>query len=87
MQTQNPILDDIARLMTTAVGAAQGLGDEARTFMRAQAERLIADMDLVSRDEFDAMKQLAQSARMEADALKAQLAALETRLAVLEQRQ
>jgi BMFP domain-containing protein YqiC len=85
MQTQNPILDDIARLMTTAVGAAQGLGEEARTFLRGQAERLIADMDLVSRDDFEAMKQLAQSARMEADAAKARLDALETRLAALEQ--
>jgi BMFP domain-containing protein YqiC len=86
MQTKNPILDDMAKLMTTAVGAAQGLGEEARTFVRAQQERFIADMDLVSRDEFEAMKTLAQSARTEADSAKAALAALEARVAALETR-
>lgn len=84
MQTKSPIFDDLAQLMTNAIGAAQGVGDELRAVMRAQAERLIADMDLVGREEFEAMKDLAQSARAEADALADRLAALEARLAAFE---
>lgn len=79
MQTQNTIFDDVARLMTGAMGMAQGASAEAKTFMRAQADRFVADMDLVSREEFEAVKALAAAARAEADALKQRLEALESR--------
>ena len=77
MQTQSSVFDDLARLMTGAMGMAQGVSDEAKSFMRAQAERFVAEMDLVGRDEFEAVKQMAADARAEADALKARLEALE----------
>ncbi len=56
MQTQNPFLDEIAKLTTAAMGMAQAAGEEAKTAMRAQADRLAAEFDLVRRDEFDALK-------------------------------
>lgn len=80
MQTTSSVFDDLARLMTGAMGLAQGAGDEAKSFMRGQADRFVAEMDLVSRDEFEAVKQLASEARAEADALKARVAALEALL-------
>lgn len=80
MQTQSSVFDDLARLMTGAMGMAQGMGDEAKSFMRGQADRFVAEMDLVSRDEFEAVKQMAADARAEADALKARLEALEAKL-------
>lgn len=80
MQTQSSVFDDLARLMTGAMGVAQGMGDEARSFMRAQADRFVAEMDLVGRDEFEAVKQLAAEARAEADALRERVAALEAAL-------
>lgn len=80
MQTTSSVFDDLARLMTGAMGMAQGAGDEAKSFMRAQADRFVAEMDLVSRDEFDAVKQLASEARAEADALRERIAALEALL-------
>ena len=63
MQTQSSVFDDLARLMTGAMGMAQGMGDEAKSFMRGQADRFVAEMDLVSRDEFEAVKQMAAEAR------------------------
>jgi BMFP domain-containing protein YqiC len=63
MQTTSSVFDDLARLMTGAMGMAQGAGDEARSFMRSQADRFVAEMDLVGRDEFEAVKQLAADAR------------------------
>ncbi|MGE0740653.1 MAG: accessory factor UbiK family protein [Hyphomonadaceae bacterium] len=80
MQTQSSVFDDLARLMTGAMGLAQGAGDEAKSFMRAQADRFVAEMDLVSRDEFEAVKQLAADARAEADDLRQRIAALEALL-------
>lgn len=77
MQTRNPIFDEFAKLATGAAGLAQGMGEEARAMWRAQVERIIADMDMVRRDEFDAVKELAASSRREVDALKARLEALE----------
>ena len=79
MQSQNSVFDDLARLMTGAMGMAQGAGEEAKSFMRAQADRFVAEMDLVSRDEFEAIKQLAADARAEVDELRARLAALEAK--------
>lgn len=84
MQTTSSVFDDLARLMTGAMGLAQGAGDEAKSFMRAQADRFVAEMDLVSRDEFEAMKDVATAARAEADALRARVEALETALAARE---
>ncbi|NWG53463.1 MAG: accessory factor UbiK family protein [Hydrogenophilaceae bacterium] len=83
MQSQNTVFEDIAKLMTGALGMAQGVGDEAKNFMRAQADRFVADMDLVSREEFEAVKDLAAAARAEADALRARLEALEAQLSEL----
>ena len=83
MHTQNPIFDDFARLMSGAMNAAQGAGQEARAMFRSQAQRFIQDMDLVGRDEFEAMKSLAEKASAEADALKSRLAELESQLAAL----
>jgi BMFP domain-containing protein YqiC len=80
MQTQSSVFDDLARLMTGAMGMAQGAGEEAKNFMRAQADRFVAEMDLVGRDEFEAVKQMASDARAEADALRAKLAELEAKL-------
>jgi len=57
MQTQNPFLDEFAKLTTAAMGLAQAAGDEAKAAMRAQLDRVVAEFDLVRRDEFDALKQ------------------------------
>lgn len=78
MQTKSPAFDDIANLMTNAFGAAKGVGDEVRAAARARTDRLIADMDLVSRDEFEAIKMMASSAQGEIAELKAQIKSLET---------
>lgn len=86
MQTQSTLFDDIARLMTGAVGVAQGVGDEAKSFMRTQADRFVADMDLVGRDEFEAMRDAALEAKAEAAALRDRVAALEAKLAQLLER-
>ena len=80
MQTQSPIFDEIAKLMSDAAGAVDGVRREAETVMRSQLQRLIADMDLVPREEFDAVKELAANARAENERLAARLAALEARL-------
>lgn len=76
-QTQNRFLDELARMFTTAAGAAQGVRTEVETIMRSQAERLIGDLDLVTREEFDVMRDMVRLAREENEALKARIAALE----------
>ncbi|HWA00559.1 MAG TPA: accessory factor UbiK family protein [Caulobacterales bacterium] len=80
MQTQSSVFDDLARLMTGAMGMAQGVSEEAKSFMRAQADRFVAEMDLVARDEFEAVKQMAADARAEADALARRVEDLEAAL-------
>ncbi|MEX3011995.1 accessory factor UbiK family protein [Hoeflea sp. TYP-13] len=80
----NRILDDFARLMTDAAGAAQGVRSEVETALRAQAERVLNTMDVVQREEFEAVRDMAAKARDENDALSARLDALEKRLAALE---
>lgn len=75
-QTTNRLLDDLARLMTDAAGAAQGVRREVATAARAQAERVLADLDVVRREEFEAVKAMAVAARDENDRLRAELAAL-----------
>jgi len=76
MADQNPLLDDIAGLMTGAMGAARSAGEEAKTLMQSQAARLIADMDLASREEIEAYKTLLQSALERIEVLEAEVAAL-----------
>lgn len=71
MQTRNPILDEFAKLTTGAMGLAQAAGEEAKTAFRAQADRFAADMDLVRRDEFDALKAEIAALRAEIAGLKA----------------
>jgi BMFP domain-containing protein YqiC len=77
-QTTNRVLDDLARLMTDAAGVARGVRTEAETMMRTQAERILADLDVVHRDEFEAVKLMAETARRENEALAARIEALET---------
>jgi len=86
MQTDNPLLDGLARFFTDAAGAAQSVRTELDTFMRQRLERLVADMDFVPREEFDAVKAMASKARSENDRLEARLAELESKLKTLEPR-
>jgi BMFP domain-containing protein YqiC len=71
MQTQNPFLDEFAKLTTAAMGLAQTAGEEAKAAVRAQADRLVVEFDLVRRDEFDALKAQLQALREEVAELKA----------------
>ena len=80
-QTNNRFLDDIAKLMTDAAGAAQGLKREVEGALRSQGEKVLADMDVVRREEFEAVKAMAEKARAENERLAARLAELEGRLA------
>jgi BMFP domain-containing protein YqiC len=70
-QTQNPFLDEMAKLTTAAMGMAQAAGEEARAAFRAQADRMVADLDLVRRDELDALKAEVAALRAEIEALRA----------------
>src|ERR1700732_4928361 len=79
-QTTNRFFDEIARLMNDAAGVAQGVRREFDTLFRTQAERWLHDLDLVKREEFEAVKDMARLAREENEALKARLAALEAKL-------
>lgn len=81
MQTRDKIFDDISQLMTNAAGMAQGVRTEAETAMKSWMERWLADADLVTREEFDAVREMAVRAREENEALAARIAALETKLA------
>ena len=77
MQTRNKVFDDISQLMTNAMGVAQGARDEAETAMKSMIDRWLADRDFVTREEFEAVRLMAQKAREENEALKARLDALE----------
>ncbi len=79
-QTSNRLFDEFARLMNDAAGVASGVRREVDTMVRNQAEKWLRDLDLVKREEFEAVKEMARLAREENEALKARLAALETRL-------
>jgi BMFP domain-containing protein YqiC len=83
-QTSNRLLDEVAKLMTDAAGAAQGVRREVEGVMRAQAERILQNMDLVKREEFEAAKAMAEKARTENERLAGLVSALEARLAALE---
>jgi BMFP domain-containing protein YqiC len=77
MTTSNRLLDDMARLMTDAAGAAQGVRREVETVMKTQAQRILAEMDVVTREEFEAVREMAIMAREENEKLAARIAALE----------
>jgi BMFP domain-containing protein YqiC len=79
-QTTSRLFDEIARLMNDAAGVAQGVRREFDTLFKTQAERWLRDMDLVKREEFEAVKDMARLAREENDTLRARLDALEARL-------
>ncbi len=77
MQSRNKILEDVSQLMTNAMGVAQGAREEAETAMKGWVDRWLADRDFVTREEFDAVRAMAQKAREENEALKARIDALE----------
>jgi BMFP domain-containing protein YqiC len=78
-QTSNRFLDEMARLMNDAAGVAQGVRREFDTLFRNQAERILRDLDVVQREEFEAVKEMARLAREENEALQARIAALEAK--------
>jgi BMFP domain-containing protein YqiC len=82
-QTNNRFLDEFAKLMTDAAGAAQGMRRDFETMMKAQGERLLRDMDVVQREEFEAVKEMAAKAREENERLAARVVALESEIAAL----
>ena len=77
MQSQNRFFDDFAKMATSAVGTLQSARQEVETMMRQQMERLVARMDLVQREEFDAVKEMAAEARLENERLKKRIEELE----------
>jgi BMFP domain-containing protein YqiC len=79
-QTTNRFFDEVGRLMNDAAGVATGVRREFDTMMRTQAERMLRDLDVVQREEFEAVKDMARLAREENEALKARIAALEAKL-------
>jgi BMFP domain-containing protein YqiC len=83
VQTTNRFFDEVARLMNDAAGVAQGVRREFETLFRNQTERFLRDLDIVKREDFEAVKEMARIAREDNEALKARVAALESRLAQL----
>lgn len=83
MQTRNKLFEDLSQLMTNAMGVAQGAKTEAETAFKSLLDRWLADRDLVTREEFEAVRLMAQKAREENEALKARVEALEAALAEL----
>ena len=84
MATSNRLLDDIARLVTDAAGAAQGVRREVETVVKGQIERLLQDMNLASREEVDVLRDMVVAAREENEELTLRLKALEARVDALE---
>lgn len=83
MQTDNRILDDLAKLATNAVGAAAAVRQEVEARFKAQLERLLVDMNLVTREDYEAVKEMAAKARAEQEALAERVAGLEAEVASL----
>ena len=81
MQTRNRIMEDVSQLMTNAMGVAQGARAEMETALNSMVDRWLADRDFVTREEFEAVRAMAQKAREENEALKARLDALEAKSA------
>ena len=84
-QTNNRFLDEFAKFMTDAAGAAQGMRRDFETMLRSQGERMLREMDVVQREEFEAVKEMAAKARDENERLGARVAELESELARLRQ--
>ena len=80
VQTTNRFFDDVARLMNDAAGMAQGLRREAETLFRSQAERILNELPVVQREEFEAVREMARLAREENEKLRARVAALEAQI-------
>ncbi len=80
MQTRNPIFDQLSQMMTEAAGAADGVRREAETVVRGQLQKILGDMELVTREEFEAVQEMASLAREENEVLKERLDALERKL-------
>ena len=78
-QSSNRLLDELAKMMTDAAGAAQGVRREVETIVRSQLDRVLAEMDVVRREEFEAVREMAEKARVENEALAKRIAALEGR--------
>ena len=70
MQSKSRPLDDLTNLMTNAMGAVKGVGDEVKAIVRSQAERIIADLDLVTRDEYEVLKSMFENSQAEVEALR-----------------
>jgi BMFP domain-containing protein YqiC len=83
MQTRSPLFDDLSKLMTSAAGAVQGAREEAEAMFRTQLERIVADMDLVDRESFEAVKEMASAARVENERLAAEIESLRQEVAQL----
>jgi BMFP domain-containing protein YqiC len=81
MQSENRLFDDLSKVATGAIGAIAGMGREMEAMMRQRFEEFVGGLDLVRRDEFDAVKEMATTARAEAQALAAKVAELEAKLA------
>ena len=81
-QTSNRIFDEMARLMNDAAGVAQGVRREFDSLFRSQAERILRELDVVPREEFEAVKEMARLAREETEALKTRIEALEAKASV-----
>jgi len=80
-QTTGRFFDELGKLLTDAAGAAEGVRKEVEGVVRSQAERVLRDLDVVQREEFEAVRAMAQKAREENDALKARIGALEAKIA------
>lgn len=80
MQSKSRPLDDLSNLLTNAVGAVKGVGDEVKAVARSQAEKIISEMDLVSRDEFEVLKARLEALMAENEALKADIAKLKPKM-------
>jgi BMFP domain-containing protein YqiC len=83
MQTENRLLDDLARMANGALNTLSGLREEIESRVRERVERMLADMDMVPREEFEAIKAMAQKARAEQEDLATRVADLERRVAKL----
>ena len=81
-QTSNRFFDEIGRLMNDAAGAAQGVKREVDAVVRNQGEKILSDLDIVKREEFEAVKDMARLAREENEALKARIAVIEAKLGI-----
>ncbi len=77
MQTENRLLEDVAKLATNALGTVQGMAQEVENMVRQQIDKVVERMDLVSREEFDAVREVAENARAENERLSARIEALE----------